>query len=85
MEKTPLDEKVVERLSPHIIEVWNQIGHDAEGFITSNMEAVEICLDAGRMDYLINQKEAYQFYESLVEQHGYVPVLEFLSKHVSLW
>jgi len=76
-----LDQAVVTRLRQPMGKTWNYIGSDAMEFCTSNAEAIEMCIDAGRLETCGNDKEASQLISELCKEHTYPKVLKFLSKN----
>lgn len=65
-----------------IIDVWDRIGGDAEPLCDTNAEAVEMCIDAGRL--LMVSREAERLLQSWVWAYGYPNTLKRLAKRVSL-
>lgn len=69
--------------------VWNNIGHDILaageecGESTTNLEAVESCLDADRLKYE-GLTEADNEYRALIKEHGYTKVLKAIAAVCSL-
>lgn len=67
-----------------IYQVWDQIGPDALEFVEDNEEAIEMCLDANRLEYYSNNQEAIRLYNFLTSNYGYDKTLSMLSKKVYL-
>lgn len=68
-----------------IVGVWGQIAPDA-GFVRSNIEAVELCIDADRLDFF-GYKEADEELKKLYKNtpfSAYARILKALAKEVNL-
>lgn len=81
-----LNAGTLERLMPSILLVWNSIGSDVEALYENKMppneEAIEMCIDASRLEEFANDSQADDIIVSLCKQHGYDKVLSFLSKNI---
>lgn len=64
-----------------IYAVWNDIAYDIS--VGDNDEAVEVCIDAKRLDYF-GHPEAQTEVSALIDKHGYTETLEMLAKEVTL-
>lgn len=62
--------------------VYGMIGYDLPSD-TDNEEAIECCIDASRLQ-TNGFPEAHTEVMTLISEHGYVPVLETLSKKICL-
>jgi hypothetical protein len=85
MAKIKLDENVIKRLKEPIYHVWSQIAPDAEGLVEDNLQAMEICLDADRLILVADDKESYDYFHRVMDDHGYGKTLKFLAKHIHLY
>jgi hypothetical protein len=79
-----LDQEFINRVKEPIYDVWQTIGPDADEFTEDNLEAIEACIDAGRLITEAEDKEAHDIIGELVAEHGYIKVLRFLGKHIHL-
>lgn len=84
MSKQELNEAVVARLARPMAQVWDQISMEIGDEIENNSEAVELVIDANRLDLLGNDREADDLVRALIEAHGYEAVLAYLGAHVVL-
>ena len=77
-----LDQTVVATLKPAMMATWNYIGHDVyEMCDGDNLCAVEMVIDADRLDMCGGDAAANLLVRELCKEHGYSKVLKFLNKH----
>lgn len=84
-----LDTSVVARIEPAVFRTWNQIAADffqmaADGGSASNIDAVELCIDADRLLTDGKDADANECIKQLCVEHGYTKVLKFLSRKIQL-
>lgn len=81
-----LNEEVIAKLSQPIQQSWQCIAGDVltDNPDIDNDEAIEMSIDADRLLITIDDVESHELINALVDEHDYIPVLEFLSKHISL-
>ena len=85
-----LDGRIVDRLKKPINAVWQLIGYDVvsecqrAGEPIDNETAIECCVDADRLRFEGNDRQADDFFNMIVTEHGYPAVLAFLSKNIRL-
>lgn len=75
------DNEIINRISAAMNATWQAIAPDAAEFCEDNEEAMEMCIDAGRMRVYGDDLEAAQLVEDLCQARGYTKVLTFLSRH----
>lgn len=64
---------------------WEAIGPDAIELVgDDNLEALELCLDADRLNTHNKDQMGVLLFNELIDEFGYVAVLEFLNKHIKL-
>ena len=82
-----LNNDLITKISPTICRTWSYIGSDAMEFCSSNMEAMEMILDANRMSSFCGDsgKEIEDLMYILISEHGYTKVLKFCSKNISIY
>jgi hypothetical protein len=80
-----LDQEFLDKVSGPIRETWQHIYPDAE--VGSNAEAMELVLDANRMEMNLGAKgrEADKLISEATKEHGYKKVDKFLCKHIQLY
>ncbi len=79
-----LGPQTIKRLEGPIYKVWQAVGPDAEGFVESNEEAVELCIDAGRLIAHANDIKAEAYLFELLDCYDYQKVLRYLATHIHL-
>ena len=81
-----LDGRIVDRLKKPITTVWQSVGYDVQraGEPIDNETAIECCVDADRLRFEGNDRQADDFFNMIVTEHGYPSVLKFLSQHIKL-
>ena len=81
-----LNEKIVNRLKSPIYQTWDTIGPDALGAFpdADNKEALELCIDANRIEFVAEDVEASALISNLIKEHGYKKVLNFLNKNIKI-
>lgn len=85
-----LDGRIVDRLKKPIDAVWQSVGYDVvsecqrAGEPIDNETAIECCVDADRLRFEGNDRQADDFFNMIVTEHGYPSVLKFLSQHIKL-
>lgn len=77
-------EAALPQLRPAILRTWQAIAEEDVG-VSSNAEAMELCLDANRLANTGNDKKADDLLHDLIKKHGYPAVLKFLCKKISLY
>jgi hypothetical protein len=75
--------EIEEGVKRAIYAVWDQIGPDALEFVRSNEEAVEMTIDASRLE-MFGYPEAGDTVRDMVLNYGYTAVLKRLSREVRL-
>jgi len=80
-----LDKDFLAIVKPAIEDTWNYIGSDAIEFCKSNEDMLEFCIDANRLEFCGNSKEADKLVHDAVMEHGYNEVLNFLDDNVALY
>jgi hypothetical protein len=86
---TAEEEKLLRRA---INATWAQIGYDCEGLVSSNLDAVEVCIDADRLTFNCGHgaegaeegRAADALIAEKLKDHKYAIVLRALSKLVQL-
>lgn len=73
-----------DKLLDAVYATWNQIAPDAMEFCDSNVEAIEMCLDADRLLLNGEDPEAHALAHELGVKYGFSALCKFLSKRVSL-
>ena len=79
-----LDQQFIARVRNPISRCWNYIGADAMEFCTSNYSAIEMCVDAGRLVDIANDREADTLITAMFKQYNYTKVMKFLVKNIKL-
>lgn len=79
-----LNHEVIEMLRMPIWMVWSGIAPDALDFVKSDEEAMEMVLDAGRLE-MYGESEANELVRELFKEHGFSKVCSFLSKEMRLY
>ena len=79
-----LNDAVAEQLKTPIIMTWNNIAGDAMEFVTSNEQAMEMVLDANRME-MFGYAEADKIVQELAREHGFGDVIDFFSSRIRLY
>ena len=82
-----LDKEFVEKISPAIYTTWDAIGPDyLENFgeDIDNEEAIEACIDAGRLEVFAG-KEAQALMSKMCKEYGYSVVLNYLGRYITLY
>jgi ribosomal protein S3 len=79
-----LDQEFLEKVRGPIHQTWQYIYPDAE--VSSNAEAMELVLDANRMEMNLGEKgkAADKLIAEACKEHGYQKVDRFLCKHIKL-
>ena len=83
-----LDAALLDKVRSPIQSTWGVIYPDAGR--CSNVEALELCLDADRLTFhadahvAAEHKEADRLIEAALNQHSYQKVMRFLSKNIRL-
>ena len=81
-----LNKEFVEKISPAIYTTWDAIGPDyLEGMEdVDNEEAIEACIDAGRLEVFAG-KEAQALMCEMCKEYGYSVVLNYLGRYITLY
>lgn len=80
-----LDHNVIEQLSNPINQVWQYIGGEVEEMVgDANDEALELCIDAGRLTTVANSPSADELVSQLIDEHGITQVFDFLNENIRL-
>ncbi len=80
-----LDRVTLSLLKPAIDETWNAIAFDVVPICgDDNESAMEMCIDADRLEINGHDPEANKLVHDLCREHGYMELLQFLSKHIQL-
>jgi len=80
-----LDQTVINQLRQPIYTVWDYIASEVGPIVgDDNLGAIELCIDAGRLSSIAENPQATQLIQDLVQEHKYIPVLEFLDKQIAL-
>lgn len=78
-----LNEQFVQDIRRPIRMSWNAIAEDMEGQEISNAEALEMAIDADRLE-TFSSKEDNQLLRTAINEHGYSKVFKFLKQHINL-
>jgi len=79
-----LDEQFIEVIKHPIFTVWDQIAQDCT-FVDSNLEAIEMCVDADRLEMHGGSSEANKLLKDMCCEHGYENVLAYLEKYLQVY
>ncbi len=79
-----LGPKTLEILKDPIYHVWQQISPDAMEFVENNEDAIEICIDAGRLIIHGDFREEHDYLIDILDCYGYRKVLKYLSNNIQL-
>lgn len=80
-----LDKEFLNKVSPAIWATWNAIAPDACEVVEDNECAMELVLDAGRLEMYGGDAEAARLLNESYKEHDYLKVQKFLCKHIQLY
>lgn len=75
-------QEVIDRVRKPILITWGYIADDSGA--ESNEEAIELCIDAGRIAMETGDKEADDLIKQLCNELGYSTTLKLLSDNIRL-
>lgn len=75
---------ISDRLKRAVRETWSYLGADAMEFVRNNGDAVELCIDAGRLREHGRDKTAADELDALFDAFEYGQVFKAISRNVRL-